>query len=95
MMDFSSEYSRFAQKYIEAWDEYKGLEGEALEYQMDGDEIPESLKREIDRHKIIIGTFAMIGKDKYSKEHNELYNDGWKFWMAEDAYLREKRYGNK
>jgi hypothetical protein len=88
-------YSQFSQQYIEHWDNYRGLESEAEEYQEAGLDIPEHLQNEINRHKIIIGAFAQVGKERFNKEHAEIYKDGWNYWMAEDLELREKRYGKK
>jgi hypothetical protein len=88
-------YSQFAQNYIEHWDNFRGLEAEMEELLADGLEVPENLKNELNRHKLIIGVFVQVGKEKFNKEHNEIYKDGWNFWIEEDAELREKRYGKK
>jgi len=91
----NDEYNVFAQKYIEAWDEFIGIESQVLELEKKDIGVPESLKNEIYRYKLTIGTFAMYGKNHFNKNHKEIYKDGWDFWFKEDAELREKNYGSK
>lgn len=88
-------YSRITQYYIEQVDNLRGLESEAEELLDDGEQVPESITREIHRHKMIVGLLINTGKEKFNKTPNQLYQDGWNFWFKEDAELREKRYGKK
>lgn len=77
------EYRYFAIYYREIIDYLSGLEAKEEELLEREERIPLSLKREINRHTIISNILAQIGQEKYKKDHEELYKDGWRFLADE------------
>lgn len=94
-MDQKQLYSRFAQYFIEMTDEWRGLSGEIEELTEDGQPVPEELSREFFRIETIINILTQACREHYNKSPQQVYKEGWEFWMKEDAELREKRYGKK
>ena len=72
------EYTYFAQYYREIIDYLLKLEMKEEELLEREEAIPLSLKKELYRHTIISNILAQVGKEKYQKEREELYNDGQK-----------------
>jgi hypothetical protein len=94
-MDQIQLYSRFAQYYIEMVDELRGLAGEIQELTEDGQIIPKELENEHFRIETCVMILAQACTENYNKTPQQVYKDGWEFWMKEDKELREKRYGQK
>jgi hypothetical protein len=94
-MTEEEKYSRFAQYYIEMVDELKGLMGEIQELSNEGQIIPKELENEHFRIETCVNILTQAGEELYKKTPKQLYQDGWAFWMKEDAELREARYGRK
>jgi hypothetical protein len=88
-------YSKFSQYYIEMFDELKGLRSDVQEYYESGEELPQELKKEYSRIFLIVDLLEREGAEKYNKEPQQMYKDGWDNWFKEDRELREKRYGKK
>lgn len=87
-------YNKFTQYFMEIQDWLHALEDEAQEFLSVGERVPYSLKKEIYRHNFILDILTQFGRERYNKNTNELYSDGWNFWFEEDGELREQRYGN-
>jgi hypothetical protein len=88
-------YSRYTQKYIEIFDEFRGYEQEKAEFEDEGQEVPVRILEQFMIYKIKVENMILEAYNRWNKGHDDLYRDGWKFWMKEDAELREKRYGTK
>lgn len=88
-----NEYSVFTQKFNQMWDEYMGLQSEILEYQEEGEVVPESLMNERNAFREIVTNMISEGWNRWQKTDIEMRKDGWNYWMAEDKILRELRYG--
>lgn len=93
MSIFFNDYSIFTQKFIQAWDEYSGLQSEILECQAEGEDIPEDLLKARDEFQEIVSNMVSEGWNRWQKTGIEMRKDGWNFWMSEDKILRELRYG--
>lgn len=89
------EYSRFTQKFIQVIDELNGMAAEKSELKDDGEPIPAELEKEMTAYTLTAANMVDEGIRRFGKDAKELINDGWKFWMAEDVILRERRYGKK
>lgn len=89
------EYSRFAQSFIEVWDELTYLDAEVESYTEEMQEVPEDLQNERDSYHETIVNMIAEGWNRWQKTADEMRKEGWEFWMLEDKILRERRYGNK
>lgn len=85
-------YNELAQKYIELFDELKGMDEEISQMQEQGEDIFE-LFQESNRLREKLEQLEKQAAEEFNKLPKEIYKDGWKFWMEEDKEMREERYG--
>jgi hypothetical protein len=86
-------YRQDSQRYIEIYDEYKGLRGEIAECIGNNITVPNELMVQYEKYSDSVKNLREACWIRFGKDHKDLYNDGWKYWMEEDAKIREQRYG--